>query len=87
MPLGFPGPVNMAAFHFNMYTSPALLSIIIYLSLAVIYLRYFNEYIVLDNATQNDVGKIVETTQSDSKTGLKLDLFPNSFFFLSYCKH
>ena len=69
VPIGFPGPVNTDAFHFNMYTSPALMSIVIYLGLALVMLRYFNEYVVLDNATQNDVAKIIEinTNTEDGK--------------------
>ncbi len=68
VPIGYPGPVNIDAFHFNMYTSPALMSIIIYLGLALLMVRYFNEYVVLDNAIQNDTAKIVEiNTGTDGK--------------------
>jgi hypothetical protein len=69
VPIGYPGPVNIDAFHFNMYTSPALMSIIIYLGLALLMVRYFNEYVVLDNAIQNDTAKIVEinTGTNDGK--------------------
>ena len=66
VPIGFPGPVNTNAFHFNMYTSPALMSIIIYLGLVILMLRYFNEYVVLDNAIQNDTTKIVEINSTNN---------------------
>lgn len=65
MPIGFPGPIQIYAFRLNMYTSPALLSTLIYLSSALLLFLYFNEYAVLDNETQ-DLTKILEGTYGQS---------------------
>ena len=46
-----------------MYTSPALLSILIYLALGFLYMKKFNEYVVLDNETQ-DIASITQGTFS-----------------------
>jgi hypothetical protein len=53
VPLGYPGAINSSYFHLNMYTSPALLSIIIYASIVVIIFYKFNEYVVLEQDSQN----------------------------------
>ncbi len=53
VPLGYPGSVNFSYFHLNMYTSPALLSIIIYAAIIVIIFYKFNEYVVLEQDSQN----------------------------------
>ena len=59
VPIGFPGLIQSDAFHLNMYTSPALLSVIIYLVLGFLYVRKFHEYVVLDNEAQ-DIASIVQ---------------------------
>ena len=65
MPIGYPGPIQIYAFRFNMYTTPALLSVTIYLSLALLLFLYFNEYAVLDNETQ-DLTKILDGNNGQS---------------------
>ena len=63
VPIGFPGLIRSDGFHLNMYTSPALLSILIYLALGFLYVRKFHEYVVLDNETQ-DIASITQGTFS-----------------------
>jgi hypothetical protein len=63
VPIGYPGPVEEESFHFNFYTSPALVSVIIYLVIGFVYIRYYNEYVVLENEARD----ISELNQANSR--------------------
>ncbi|RNA24089.1 Major facilitator superfamily domain-containing 8 [Brachionus plicatilis] len=62
VPVGFPGIIDVKAFHLNFYTSPAVLSIIIYLILIGIVLLKFNEYVVIDN---KNVDKLLSVNSAE----------------------
>ena len=46
VPIDFPGPVSSKWFHLNMYTAPALVSFLIYISLAILTTFCFDEYVI-----------------------------------------
>ena len=52
VPLKYPGVIETPYFHLNMYTSPAFLSVLIYIVLIVVLLFKFNEYFVLNKDTE-----------------------------------
>jgi MFS transporter, ceroid-lipofuscinosis neuronal protein 7 len=80
VPIGYPGLVNVTEFHFNMYTAPALISVLIYLGLAILYLVYFNEYVVLDNATQIDAKLVENNNINDSSIESLKNLPPPDYW-------
>jgi hypothetical protein len=53
VPLKYPGYAEKSYFHLNFYTSPAFLSTLIYIALAILLILKFNEYRVLNNETEN----------------------------------
>ena len=62
VPINYPG-LNSDIFHFNMYTSPAFLSMLIYLILTILIIYKFTEYVVLDYETQ-DINRLFTSTSS-----------------------
>ena len=62
VPINYPG-LNSDIFHFNMYTSPAFLSMLIYLILTILIIYKFTEYVVLDYETQ-DINRLFISTSS-----------------------
>ncbi|KAL5011895.1 hypothetical protein ScPMuIL_010446 [Solemya velum] len=48
-PIGYPGPINTTAFHFNMYTSPAFLSAAVGVVNIVLLIVVFEDYRVYDD--------------------------------------
>jgi hypothetical protein len=90
VPLGYPGSINSAYFHLNMYTSPALLSIIIYAVIVVIIFYKFNEYVVLEQDSQNinkvygdDSINVNDADYGKIKYNLILKKYTSNFNFLT----
>ena len=74
VPIGFPGLIRSNLFHLNMYTSPAILSILIYFILTILIMYKFNEYLVLDNS-------VVEKNSINSDSNLLINFNFNKIFF------
>ena len=52
VPLHYPGFIEKAGLHINMYTSPAFISALIYSLLIAITITKFNEYIMINKDTE-----------------------------------
>ncbi|CAF0817949.1 unnamed protein product [Brachionus calyciflorus] len=64
VPIRYPGLIEMKGFHLNMYTSPAILSVLIYLVLILLIVFKFNEYVVLDNSIIQKTSLSINTEES-----------------------
>ena len=65
VPLNYPGAVHSKWFHLNVYSSPAFFSMLIYVTLIVLLIFKFNEYVVLDYETHIEPGLINHIDQGD----------------------
>ncbi len=58
VPIRYPGVYEATWLHLNLYTSPAILSIFIYLVLFVVIQLKFNEYHIMNQETEKIFNKL-----------------------------
>ena len=66
VPLNYPGAIDSKWFHLNVYSSPAFFTILIYVTLILLLVFKFNEYVVLDYETHIEPSLINITDQGFS---------------------
>lgn len=82
MPVGYPGLIRSPFFHLNFYTSPALLSMAVYILISILMIYKFTEYVVLDNKNIN-LNDIYESNAISINHGLYIRLLSTKVRYLT----